>query len=245
MGKRYLLLLTLLFTVPAYAQKKVDNQTGFWAGYINQTRITDKWGIWLDIHGRRTDFMDRWAAQIIRPGITYFASDQLRFTAGYAFTRTYPAPGLSTVRPENRLWQQVFYTTRHKRLSTSQWIRIEERFNRKIENDQLQPGHNFNFRFRYFLNLMVPLNTDYLEPRSVFFVFNDEIHINAGKEITYNVFDQNRLFLGLGYQFTKSFNLQAGYMNQFQQLPSGIRFNNNHVFRVFAFHNLDLRAGKR
>ena len=244
--RKYLLILTfLLLSIPATAQKQVNKQSGVWLGYFNQTRLTDKWGIWLDLHARRTDFLDRWATQIIRPGITYYANDHLRFTVGYAYARSYPAAGLHTVRPENRLWQQVLWTSRQKRLQTQQWIRVEERFNRKIANDQLRDGYNFNFRFRYLLNLMVPLNRDFIEPNTLFFAFNDEIHINAGKEITYTVFDQNRLFFGLGYQFTKGLNIQVGYMNQFQQLPASNRFNSNNVLRIFAFHNLDFRAKNR
>lgn len=238
---KYLLVLILLFSVPSFAQKQVNTQSGVWLGYFNQTRLTNKWGIWLDLHARRTDFLDRWSTQIIRPGLTYFANDHLRFTLGYAYARSYPAAGLYTVRPENRLWQQVLWTSRQKRLQTQQWIRVEERFNRKIANDALQDGYSFNFRFRYLLNLMVPLNRDFIEANTLFLAFNDEIHINAGKQITYNLFDQNRLFVGLGYQFTKGLNLQVGYMNQFQQLPSGNHFNSNNVLRIFAFHNLDFR----
>ena len=198
MTKKYLLALILFFSIPALAQKQVNKLSGVWLGYFNQTRLSNKWGLWLDVHARRTDFLDRWATQIIRPGVTYFANDHLRFTVGYAYARSYPAAGLHRVRPENRLWQQVLWTSRQKRLQTQQWIRIEERFNRKIANDQLQDGYNFNFRFRYLINLMVPLNRDFIEPNTLFFAFNDEIHINAGKQITYNLFDQNRLFFGLG-----------------------------------------------
>jgi hypothetical protein len=242
--KKLTLLLLVLFWVPSFGQKQVNKQSGVWLGYFNQTRITDKWGIWLDLHGRRTEFLDRWSTQLFRPGVTYYLSDHVRLTAGYAFTRTFPAAGLHTVRPENRLWQQILWTNRQKRLQTQQWIRVEERFNHKIANDALQDGYNFNFRFRYLLNLMVPINRDFIDAKTLFFAFNDEIHINAGKQITYNVFDQNRLFVGLGYQFTKGLNLQVGYMNQFQQLPSGNHFNSNNVLRVFVFHNLDLRVKK-
>lgn len=242
--KRYLPLLFILFTVPSFSQKQVNKQSGVWFGYFNQTRLTDKWGIWLDVHARRTDFLDRWSAQLIRPGITYYANDHLRFTAGYTYARSYPAAGLHTVRPEHRPWQQVLWTSRQKRLQTQQWIRLEERFNRRIANDRLQDGYAFNFRFRYLLNLMVPLNRDFIEPNTIFFAFNDEIHINAGKQITYNLFDQNRFFVGLGYQFISGLNAQVGYMNQFQQLPSGNHFNSNNVLRVFVFHNLDLRPKK-
>ena len=242
--KKLFLLLFALVTLPSFGQKLVNNQSSVWLGYFNQTRLTDKWGIWLDLHARRTDFLDRWSTQIIRPGITYYLNDHVRLTAGYAYARSFPAAGLHTIRPENRLWQQVLWTSRRKRLQTQQWIRLEERFNHKIANDALQDGYNFNFRFRYLLNLMVPLNHDFIEAKTLFLAFNDEIHINAGKQITYNLFDQNRFFVGLGYQFTKGLNMQVGYMNQFQQLPSGNHFNSNNVLRIFVFHNLDLQAKK-
>jgi hypothetical protein len=242
--KKYFLPFFFLLTLPSFGQKQINKQSGVWLGYFNQTRLTDRWGLWLDLHARRTQFFDRWSTQIFRPGVTYYAGDNLRLTAGYAYVRSFPAVGLHTIRPENRLWQQVLWTSRQRRLQTLQWIRLEERFNRKIANDQLQDGHDFNFRFRYLLNLMVPLNRDFIDAKTLFFAFNDEIHINAGKQITFNLFDQNRFFVGLGYQFTKQFNMQVGYMNQFQQLPSGNHFNSNNVLRVFVFHNLDLRAKK-
>jgi hypothetical protein len=131
---------------------------------------------------------------------------------------------------------------RSKRLQTQQWIRLEERFIGKVVNDALQDGYNFTWKFRYLLNLMVPLNREFIEPNTLFFAFNDEIHINAGKNITYNYFDQNRLFVGLGYQFSKKLNAQLGYMNLFQQLPVGNQYVNNYVLRLFFFHNLDLRS---
>lgn len=222
--------------------KVVNDHTQAWLGYLNQTRLSDKWGLWLDLHARRTDdFLDRWSTIIIRPGVTYYFSDHLRFTVGYAFASHYPAIASQEVRPEHRPWQQILWTHRGKRLQTQQWVRLEERFLSKYANGEVQDGYGFNFRFRYLLNLMVPLNREFIEPKTLFFAFNDEIHINAGSQITYNYFDQNRLFLGLGYQFSKSLNAQLGYMNLFQQLPAGNQFNNNHVIRLFFFHNLDLR----
>lgn len=62
-------------------------------------------------------------------------------------------------------------------------------------------------------------------PKTAFLFFNNEVHINAGKEIVNNYFDQNRLFIGLAYQFSAHLNAHLGYMNVFQQLPEG----NKHV----------------
>jgi hypothetical protein len=242
---RLILITALLFCLlPAAAQtppKDINQHQQGWLGYFNQTRLTNKFGFWFDVHARRIDWLERWNTLMIRPGVTYYVNDHVRLTAGYALVGHYPAAGLATIRPEHRAWQQVLWTSRSKKLQTQQWVRLEQRFNRKIANDQLQEGYNFNYRFRYLLALFVPLKGDFIQKGVPFIAFNNEVHINAGKQITYNHFDQNRFFVGLGYQFSKTVNAQLGYMNLFQQLPAGNRFNNNHVLRLFFFHNVDLR----
>jgi hypothetical protein len=40
--------------------KDIHSREQLWLGYFNQTRITNKFGLWLDVHYRRTDnFVDR------------------------------------------------------------------------------------------------------------------------------------------------------------------------------------------
>ena len=73
------------------------------------------------------------------------------------------------------------------------------------------------------------------------FVVQDEAFINAGKQITANTFDQNRFFVGISYPFNKHLSGQLGYMNLFQQQPSGSTYTSNHTLRFFLFHTLDLR----
>jgi hypothetical protein len=123
-----------------------------------------------------------------------------------------------------------------------QWIRLEERFRRKVLDDsELEEGYNFNFRVRYNLFTMVPLSKRSFQPKTLSFVVNDEVYLNFGKEIVYNYFDQNRFFTGFAYHVDKHNNLQFGYMNVFQQLASGNKYRSNHAARLFYFHNLDLR----
>jgi hypothetical protein len=221
--------------------KQIHEQGQVWLGFFNQTRLSEKFSLWVDLHARRTDLFDRWSTTIVRPGITYHLPHHINFTAGYAYVSHYPAVGLQTVRPEHRPWQQISWTRRVKKLQMLQWVRFEQRFNRKVANDELQEGYTFNYKFRYLLSILIPLKGDFIEPETPFFVFNDEIHINAGKQITYNYFDQNRFFVGFGYQLSKTLNAQLGYMNLFQQLPAGNRYNNNHTIRLFFFNNIDLR----
>jgi hypothetical protein len=85
----------------------------------------------------------------------------------------------------------------NKSVSIRQWIRPVQRYRRKIANDStLGAGYNFNFRVRNSFLLQIPLGKNGPGPNNLSLVMNDEIHINFGKEIIYNYFDQNRFFLG-------------------------------------------------
>lgn len=143
---------------------------------------------------------------------------------------------------EHRPWQQIQWHNNFPKLRMMQWIRLEERFRRKIKDrDELADGYNFNYRARYNVFLSFPLSKKAFAPGTFSFGVNDEVHINFGKEVLYNSFDQNRFFAGFNYHITAHNQVQFGYMNVFQQLASGRQYRNIHTARIGYFHNLDLR----
>lgn len=223
--------------------KEFETREQTWFGYFNQTRFTKRSGIWLDLHLRLTnDFVKQKNLSIIRVGYTYYVSDQVRITAGYTYATQYGLSPEEPDVPEHRPWQQIQWFEKKNGFNLMQWFRIDERFRTKVENGELADGYNFNWRFRYNFALTLPLRGKVVQAKTPFLFFNDEIHINAGKEIVNNYFDQNRLFLGFGYQFTSHLNAHLGYMYVFQQLPAGNKYANIHAIRFFVFHNLDLRS---
>jgi Protein of unknown function (DUF2490) len=230
------------------AQQKLTQSTNqVWLGYFNQTRFSNKWGIWTDLHLRSKEkFFNGLSQGIARFGITYYLKDDLKLTLGYAFVNHYPAEGHKNIsQPEHRPWQQLQWHSRFPRLRLMQWVRLEERYRRKILNDdRLASGYSFNFRARYNFFAQFALGRKYFQPGTFSFVLNDEVHINVGKQIVYNYFDQNRFFVGFSYHVNQHDNLQFGYMNVFQQLATGNRYRSLQVGRVFYFHNLDLRRKK-
>ena len=126
-----------------------------------------------------------------------------------------------------------------------QWFRLEERYRHKILDDStLADGYNFNFRIRYNFFFDIPLDAEGIKAGKFSFVVNDEVHVNFGKQIVNNYFDQNRFFLGLKYQVSSHDNLQVGYMNVFQQLAAGNKYKSSNVIRIFYFQNLDWRKAK-
>ncbi|MBE2229353.1 MAG: DUF2490 domain-containing protein [Chitinophagaceae bacterium] len=241
----WLIFLALLTRLPAGAQvkeKEVISQV--WVAYLNQTRISDKWGVWLDLHLRtKEDLVSGLSQGIFRAGITYYLHDQLKLTAGYAYVNHFPADNHGNIsRPEHRPWQQVQWHTNFPKLRLMQWLRLEERWRRNVLNaNELAGGYAFNFRFRYNILAMFPLSAKRFEKGTVSLVLNDELHINAGKQIKYNYFDQNRFFAGLNFHLSKTTSLQAGYMYFYQQLASGYQYRHIHVPRIFFFQNLDWR----
>ena len=239
-----LLVLTLLGPVVFAQIKQTEVVQQTWLGFFNQTRFSNKWGTWTDIHLRtKENLVSDFSQSIIRIGLTYYIKDDTKLTAGYAYISHYPADNHKNVTmPEHRPWQQLQWHTRSSKLRLMQWFRLEERFRRKILNDdELAEGYSFNFRLRYNFFSMFPLSKKSFQPKTLSFVVNDEVHVNFGKQIVYNYFDQNRFFAGFAYHVNKHDNLQFGYMNIFQQLSAGNKYRSIHVPRVFYFHNLDLR----
>src|SRR5687767_11347714 len=154
-----------------------------WLGYFNQTRFSNKWGLWFDAHIRtKDDFFSKYSTAATRLGLTYFINDDTRLTAGYAFFNFFPADNHKEIsQPEHRAWQQLQWQTRYRRISTVQRLRLEERFRRKIASDSaLGNGYNFNWRARYSFLLQVPLGKKLPLTNFFSFVVNDEVLLNFG-----------------------------------------------------------------
>lgn len=240
--------LILIFATAGFSfgqnTKSKEQLQQLWFGYFNQARFNDKWGLWVDLHLRtRDDFTNDLATSITRLGLTYYLDDVTKLTVGYAFVNHFPQDNHKEIsQPEHRPWQQLQWHTRYGKKRMMQWLRLEERFRRKILNDStLADGYGFNYKLRYNFWYEVPLSKKGIVPGAFSFIANDELHINFGKQIVNNYFDQNRFFVGLKYQVNAHDNLQAGYMNVFQQLAAGNRYKNINTLRFFYFHNLDMR----
>lgn len=234
----------LLLSQPTLAQqeKHIENREQAWLGYFNQTRLSNKFGFWFDVHYRRNEnFVSRPFQFVARPALTYFIKDNLRVNAGYAFVSHFPGKGLNTTRYEHRPWQQIWWNQKYPGLTTLQWVRLEQRFNEKVVSDVKQDGYNYNFRVRYNFSFFIPLTGKEIKARTPFAALMNEVFLNFGERIVYNTFDQNRFFAGVGYQITSHLNAQLGYMNVYQQEASGANYFSTHTVRFFVFHTLDLR----
>jgi hypothetical protein len=245
MKKNCLIVLILFVFISGslWAQnaKEITERQQFWLGYFNQMRFSKRWGMWTDLHFRTNNFMSQTFQAFYRGGLSYYLKDNLRLMAGYAYVHHFPSDGSGVAYPEHRPWQQIWWNQKYNGYTTLQWLRFEQRYNRIVQDGQLTKDYRFNHRIRYNFALFIPLTAKELKPKTPFIALQDEVFINMGKEIKYNYFDQNRFFVGLGYQIDTHLNCQIGYMNVFQQRTSGNQFFDTHTLRFFVFHNLDLR----
>ncbi len=234
--------LLLTFGQQAFSQaKEFETEEQTWLAYFNQTRFTNKSGMWVDLHLRFTgNYVHHVGQTIARAGYMYYLSDQVKLTAAYAYATRYSTTGGPDV-PEHRPWQQIQWTEKKNGFNMMQWVRLEERFRRKVAAGELTDEYSFNYRIRYNMAFTIPLKGKQVVAKTPFLFANNEVMINFGKEIVYNYFDQNRAFVGLGYQFTSHLNAQLGYMYIFQQLAGGNEYLNINAIRLFVFHNLDFR----
>jgi hypothetical protein len=241
----FILFITCSYSF-AYSQateKEIHSREQLWLGYFNQTRLTDKFGIWLDVHYRMTDnFVGRPFQFLFRPAATWYIRDNIRLNVGYALVKHFPSEGMTTTRTEHRPWQQIWWSQKYPGLATLQWLRLEQRFNEKIVADEKVDGYNYNFRVRYNFSFFVPLKGKEIVAGTPFAAVIDEVFLNFGDRVVYNTFDQNRFFAGFGYQLTSHMNVQLGYMNIYQQEASGSSYYSTHAIRLFLFQTIDLRS---
>ena len=238
-----LLLFTGVFGLAhqAISQKHIEVREQTWVGYFNQSRFTDRSGIWVDLHYRLTDdFIRERTIAIARFAYLYYLSDNVRLMAGYAFAPRFSAVGVSPI-PEHRPWQQIQWIEKKKGFNLSQSLRIEQRFRRNVTNEQLAEEYDFNWRFRYNFSCTIPLTKSEASSKFSFLIFGNDIHINAGKNVNHNYFDQNRLSAAFGYHFTPELNAHLGYMFIFQQDAAAGHYLHLNVIRLFVIHQLDFR----
>src|SRR5688572_7658013 len=122
MKKSFLpMIMLVVLAQQVFSQKQIETREQTWLGYFNQTRLTDKSGIWLDLHARLNDnFINEKALAMGRVGYIYYLSDQVRLATGYAFVMHYAHGGGPNV-PEHRPWQQIQWFDKKKGFNLMQW----------------------------------------------------------------------------------------------------------------------------
>ena len=110
----------------------------------------------------------------------------------------------------------------------------------------IQSENTFALRFRYALSTRIPIAT--LSKENPDFKLNlgisDEVMINAGKEIVYNVFDKNRFVVSPTVQFNKWMSVALAWNNQFFNTSTAGQYVHTNAFWLQLTHTLHLAHKK-
>jgi len=231
-------------TIKSQTQRIVNNQTQSWISLNTTARLSNKWGMVGDLHYRANQIFVNPNFYFVRTGINYWFQDNITFTLGYAHMWLAPTKeGWHTYSNENRIYEQVQMSSKIGNISMVQRLRNEQRWQEKISPSKDSSTHTNKFtdRVRYLLSFTIPISSNSHYPS---LVLSDELSVQTGKEVVYNVFDQNRTFIGIKQMITKRLSFDLGYMLVDQQKSTIYQFDQNHTFRCFFYYTPDLRIKK-
>lgn len=234
-------LLLLFWTVAAAAQQRTfDNNLNAWVGYFGDHPVSERWGVHLDVQWRRHDLFSDWQQYVVRPGVNFELSDSVTLTAGYRYGESFPYGDFPSGgrAPEHRLFEQV--SVRHDvsdRLRLSHRYRLEQRFNGRAAADTGERDYRYQNRFRYQLGVTTPLG----DAGSEWYAsFSEELLVHFGPNAA-DVFDQNRVFAGVGRKAGRWGRVEGGYLHQLIQRNSGLVYESNHTLRISWLSSAPLR----
>ncbi len=226
--------------------KQVQSDNQIWMSYNNTSRFTDKWGIWADYQVKTKDaFFNN--TDIIEKtlGLIYYPNETIKLTAAFTHVDLHPTDGKTMIVPEYRPWQMIQWQAKTGSVKWSSWIRLEERFKTKVlNNTTLGSGYDFSYRLRYNVFSQLPITKRKYQKGAISLVATNEIYLNFGKNIVYNVFDQNRAFAGFFFYTSKRDFIQFGFTKSYQQLSAGNKFKSIDAIKISFFNNLDFRKKK-
>ncbi|MEP7231564.1 MAG: DUF2490 domain-containing protein [Ginsengibacter sp.] len=232
-------------TIALSQNRNVKESSQQWIQYYNQAKIGNKWTWSTDGGYRWNILLNNLSQYIVRTGLGYQLNSSMRVSAGFAHLGFYTSEKLSKV--EYRPYQEFAINDKYKNLGISHRFRIEERYFKNVVNGDIQHGHTFNFRFRYqcMLNIKLLKLSSANPDKALFMNLGDEIFINAGKKVVYNLFDQNRFLVGPSISFSKNLSVGLTYNSQFAALNAPNSYIHADVLWLIIRQNLNLTKHKK
>jgi Protein of unknown function (DUF2490) len=217
-----------------------------WLMYFGNHRLSERFGVHAEAQWRRNDFFANNQQLLLRTGVDYYLKDNSRITVGYAYIKTYPYGDFAVANafPEHRLWQQFTTAQQLGKVKLAHRYRLEQRMIGNPTTGEFENGR-FENRFRYMAKATVTLTSKWKRP--LYLAAYDEVFVNWGKDVAYNIFDQNRLYAALGITLSPKAKLEFGYLYQVILLrtlditTAQNKIEDNHTIQFGFFHNLDFR----
>jgi hypothetical protein len=249
MNKLFLKTIVFLFLIgiatKTIAQEKtIKRGNQQWLQYYTQMKLSDKWILLADAGYRMANNFRNSSQYLVRAGINYTLSPNIQVGAGFAHFATFSEGKIN--RDEFRPYEELGIKSKLGNIDINNRVRIEERFFNPVVDGHIKGPGAFNFRFRDALTVNIPLfnlsKTD--KDKKILLSIGDEIFLNAGKHIVYNVFDQNRFVISPTIQFSKDLSVSFTYNRQFAATNVAATYNQTNVIWLQLRQKFDLTHKK-
>jgi hypothetical protein len=239
-------VLGAFFAFPSSAQRETVNQSVEWLGVTSNIKISNRVSLLAEGQFRFVQSLDPMQFQF-RTGIDISVNKSLSIMPlGYVYTwnELYGKQPASFVNNEHRLFEQMVYKQHVGRVHFQHRLRLEQRFiqiHSTNNGEVINEGYHLKTqRYRYRFSVNIPLNKSKMEAGTLYANIYDEVFLSRGKSVSYHQPDQNRVFAGVGYQFTKLVSMQAGAFYQLLIKSNGTKQENNVGLQVQVNYNIDL-----
>jgi hypothetical protein len=241
------ILIFSCFALPVKSQnRQVIHQNLIWFTYTNNTRFSGKWFLMTEIYERRFLSPFKHHHFLARTHLHYQLNHGWDVGAGFSLSLQSPQDPTSTstlVIPEYRPHIEVNNKHHFKHVLMSNRLRIENRYIQNTLNGELANGFTSSYRARYYLGFEFILK--YLgEDQTIKFKISDEIHFDAGKNINFGTFDQNRFYAAFSFDIRSSLAFEIGFLHWYQRLKTGYQYYNRNIIRLGINQKINLSKTK-
>ena len=198
-------ILSLLFVVASllgFAQKTSYDYIGAWYIYNGFFKFSPKIEFFFEAQSRNYEVVSNPEAFFLRPYLTYNLNKNVQFGASTEYHKHFSfdtGSDLKISREEFRVGLQAIVN------QPLEHVFLQHRYRYEFRNINSVGGN----RIRYRVQVTLPLNFKKAQKGGMFFNTNNELFVNVHPGWS---FDQNRFFMAFGYYFSRTLNLQLGYM---------------------------------
>jgi len=236
-GVATLILLLIVAASDTYSQKNVQRDNFLWGTYNLIKPLKGGTKVSLSAQSRRFILPDRQHQFKATALVTKSLNNGLTIGGGFSyFLQALPIDRneVVVVRPELRPHQEISYGSELGKWMIKHRFMAEERWIRNVVNGDLADDNEFSMRLRYRLLLERSLG----EESTWSGIISSEAMFNAANSNVNNIFDQNRLYVGLKNKVSDHISFDVGYIYWYQQFPSTTDYASFHILNLGVNHTL-------
>jgi hypothetical protein len=238
--------ITLLCTT-VVAQNKQYSHGVFWGRIILADTINSKfkWELYLQKRTQSAGTGNIFAVPhflSIWPWLNYKLNSNTKISVspvGYFESEVF-FNSLDNVKPAVKEWRSTIRLENEQKLK---WFNYANRYSIEYRMRDLSYNGNYqpNWRLRYQAKLEKPLKNVLSKEKPLSVFVSEEVFVQFGKAVENNpnIFDQNRISIGAGYEIFKNVKFSVSYLNIIQERISGKEIDNaNALWVVLNFENI-------